>query len=113
MKIDSYSFGEIVIDGKPYRSDVVACGGEVDPSWWRKAGHELNIEDLEDILRFEPAIVIVGTGNDGCMRVSPSTAKFLKEKGIELIVEKTKTACDRFNSIPDRSNVVFAAHLTC
>lgn len=113
MKIDSYAFGKIIIDGNSYTSDIIACRGEVDPSWWRTAGHELNIEDLNDVLKFEPETVIVGTGHDGCMRVPKSTADFLKGKGIELIAMKTKPACDYFNSLPDGSNVVFVAHLTC
>lgn len=113
MRVDSYSFGKIVIDGKSYSSDVIAYRGEVDPTWWRKAGHELNIEDLDEILSFNPKAIIVGTGHDGCMKVPPATEKFLKDKNIYLIVKKTKDACEYLNALHDQNDIVFAAHLTC
>ncbi|HRZ86842.1 MAG TPA: MTH938/NDUFAF3 family protein [bacterium] len=113
MKIDSYSFGKIVIDGKDYTSDLIACNGEVDAAWWRKAGHELGVDDLNDILVFQPKTVIVGTGHDGFMKVLPEAEDFCRRKGIQLLVKKTQIACDVYNSIADQSQVVFAAHLTC
>ena len=59
--IDSYGFGEIVVDGQRYTSDVIIYPDRVDSSWWRKEGHRLSIEDLEDIVKAKPETLIVGT----------------------------------------------------
>ena len=50
MKIDSYSFGSIQIDGKDYSTDVILLGGDVKSPWWREAGgHVYAVEDFEDV----------------------------------------------------------------
>ncbi len=54
MKIDSYSFGRIVINGKTYTSDVIIYPGRVDASWWRKEGHLLQLEDVAEALQAKP-----------------------------------------------------------
>ncbi|MGB8657420.1 MAG: MTH938/NDUFAF3 family protein, partial [Candidatus Zixiibacteriota bacterium] len=71
--IDSYDFGEIVIDSKSYTSDVIIYPDGVNSSWWRKEGHELCIDDLGGVLDGKPDVVIVGTGNPGLMKVLPET----------------------------------------
>ena len=39
--IDSYSFGEITVDGTGYRSDVILFPQRVVADWWRESGHRL------------------------------------------------------------------------
>ena len=69
MKIENYSFGKITINGEIYTSDVIIYPERVDPAWWRKEGHTLHIEDLQDVLNANPAVVVVGTGFFGIMKV--------------------------------------------
>jgi hypothetical protein len=40
-KIESYRFGEIVIDGRRYSNDVIIYPDRVDGKWWREEGHSL------------------------------------------------------------------------
>ncbi len=80
MKIEHYSFGKIVIDGKTYTSDLIIYPDRIDPSWWRKEGHLLQIDDLSDVLKENPDLIIIGTGYSGVMRVSEDVIKFLKSK---------------------------------
>lgn len=109
--IDSYDFGRIVIDGKRYHHDVVIFQDKID-SWWRKEGHRLQIEDIEKVIEERPDILIVGTGNSGYMGVLPEVEEKLKSLGIELIVKKTKDACEVYNKVKDKK-VIAALHLTC
>lgn len=51
MHIDSYQFGDIIIDGTSYGSDVIIVGGSVISDWWRKQGHLSSTEDLEAVLQ--------------------------------------------------------------
>lgn len=111
--IDSYGFGKIVINGEKYTSDVIIYPDRVDPSWCRKNGHLLSIEDLEDVLKEEPQTLIIGSGNMGLMRVSQEVRQLIEDKGIKLIVTKTMKACDEFNRIRETERVICALHLTC
>jgi hypothetical protein len=109
--IESYDFGRIVIDGRTYTSDVIIFPDRVLDSWWRKEGHNLDIEDLKEVIEFGPEILVVGTGYSGIMKVKDETREFLESKGIKVIVKKTKGACDILNSLG--TDAVGAFHLTC
>jgi hypothetical protein len=111
--IDSYDFGEIVIDGRRYTSDVIIYPDSVNSSWWRKEGHELCIDDLEDVPDKKPEVIVVGTGNPGLMRILSETEKLIKSKGIKLIVQPTREACKTYNQLSSSQKVIALLHLTC
>ncbi len=113
MKIEHYSFGKIVIDGRTYTSDVIVYPGRVDSSWWRKEGHYLQSVDLAEVIRVKPDILIVGTGFSGVMTVPVETVGFVQSKGIELRVERTGKAVELYNAMGAGRVVVAALHLTC
>ncbi len=113
MKIEHYTFGKITIDGKPYTSDMIIYPERVDASWWRREGHNLQIEDLTDVLKAEPAVVIIGTGFFGVMKVSKETIAHLEAKGIMVHVERTGKAVELFNQLHNNKPVIAALHLTC
>ena len=111
--IDSYDFGHIVIDGKTYTSDVIIYPDKVNNSWWRKEGHELCGDDLEEVLDKKPDVIVVGTGKPGLMKVLPETEKLIKSKGIKLIVQPTQEACQSYNQISSSHKAIALLHLTC
>lgn len=111
--IDAFEFGRIVIDGKKYTSDVIVFPDRVDDNWWRKEGHSLVVEDIESFMQEEPDIVIVGTGVDGRMQVPDKTRKYMESKGADLMVERTKKACELYNEVCKNAKAVAALHLTC
>jgi len=113
MKIEHYSFGKIVIQGKTYASDVIIYPGQVDASWWRKEGHYLQPVDLKDIIDSKPAILIVGNGFSGVMVVPEETINFVRSKGIEMRIERTGKAVELFNGMDRDDRVIAALHLTC
>jgi hypothetical protein len=111
--IDSYSFGNISVDGKEYHSDVIIYPDRVDSSWWRKEGHRLSIEDLTDALAAKPEILIVGKGAYGCMSIPPDTRSHIESQGIQLVAENTQEACEKHNELSQTARVVTCLHLTC
>ena len=114
MKIETSSFGLIVIDGKTYRSDLtIYPDGRVDDSWWRKSGHRLAIEDMEGLLDSAPEIIIVGTGVNGLLKPMPGLAHMLAEKGIELVPLPNSEAVAHFNELSGVRRVGACFHLTC
>ncbi len=111
--IDSYGFGRIVIDGRRYASDVIIFPDRVEDRWWRKEGHQLSVEDIEEVLRERPEVLVVGTGYSGLMRILSETRERLASEGIQLIAENTQKACKTYNRLHKSKRVVAALHLTC
>ena len=111
--IDTYSFGNIMIDGKTYTSDIIIYPNRINGSWWRKVGHELGVDDLEDVLDQKPDVIVVGMGDPGLMQVLPETEKSIKSRGIKLIVQPTKEACQTYNRLASSQKVIALLHLTC
>ncbi len=114
MKIKSYEFGRIEIDGKVYTSDVIIYDDHVNSSWWRKEGHYLQTEDIEEVLSAKPDVIILGTGKFGTMKVSNDVRKELESQVIEFVYANTDEACKRHNEMSGSDKkVVTALHLTC
>ncbi|MBN2058288.1 MAG: hypothetical protein JW782_05795 [Candidatus Saganbacteria bacterium] len=110
--IDSYSFGNITINGLNFNKDLVLAWPAV-LNWWRKTSHEVRPEDVEPILALEPKTIIFGTGDSGAMKVLPETLDLLKSKGIEVQVMPTGEAVIEYNRRSGSLGLVAAFHLTC
>ena len=114
MHIDSYQFGEIVIDGVEYDSDCLITGSRIQTNWRRKEGHLLTIEDLQDVIAAQPAVLVVGCGASGFMRVEAKTRQLLQQHNIQLEALDTYKAVEQFNELSSQgANVAAALHLTC
>ncbi|MFQ6037468.1 MAG: Mth938-like domain-containing protein [Candidatus Aminicenantales bacterium] len=111
--IDSYAFGRIVIHGTSYTSDVIVYPERVDGSWWRKNGHRLCLEDLEDVLKEEFDVLVVGTGYMGVMQVDKELVRNLRSRGLEVIIQNTRKAVETFNALKSQKRVIGAFHITC
>jgi len=112
--IDSYSFGQIVVNGKRYTNDIIIFPNRIKDNWWRKIGHRIDIEDLKEAIQEKPEILVVGTGYFGFVKVPAEVKEYVKRKGIELIAQSTKDACNTFNSLlKSGKKVVAALHLAC
>ncbi len=112
MKIESYSFGRMSVDGMDFTKDVIILSERVISPWWRKEGHYLQLEDLEEVVDYRPDILIIGTGYFGVMRVAPEVEERLRDLGIEYHIARSSRAVKLFNSI-DSKRKVGAFHLTC
>ena len=111
--IDSYHFGEIVISGKKYSSDVVFSLERVRDNWWRKTGHQLCLEDIAEVITENPEVLVIGTGASGLMKVLPEVKQVVQVHGIKLIMESTNKACNTYNQLSHSQRVVAALHITC
>jgi len=111
MKIESYSFGEIVVGGKKFTEDIVIFKDRIK-SWKRKVSHEVCLDDLKEVIKENPKILIIGLGAYGMMKVNEDVRRFLKERGIEVIEKSSEEACKLYNEMEDK-NVTLAIHLTC
>lgn len=113
MKIESYSFGKMVIEGKTYTQDLIIYPESIQEAWWRKSGHSVCIDDIENILKEKPETLVVGKGSPGMMDVLTTTKKALEKAGITLIEEPTEKAVKIYNELSKTRRICGAFHLTC
>jgi hypothetical protein len=114
MRIDSYDFGKIVINGKMFTSDVIVFPDHIEDNWWRDRGHSLSRNDIDSILRAKPEILVIGTGKYGVMEVPENVKNIAESRGIKLIVYPTEDACEHYNELLSKGKfVICAMHLTC
>jgi hypothetical protein len=111
--IDSYDFGQIVIDGQAYHADIIIYPDRVDAGWWRKEGHSLCVEDIKEITAAKPEVLIIGCGASGMLTVPGQTKDYLESLGIRLIALPTQAACQSYNELYRQKRVVAGMHLTC
>jgi hypothetical protein len=72
------------------------------------------MDDLADVLRNPPRVLVIGTGYLGVMRVPAATLEALRAAGIEPRVMKTREAVAELGRLQRESaRVVAALHLTC
>jgi len=113
VKIDHYSFGRISIQGKTYTFDVIIFPERVDPSWLRREGHFLHMDDLKSVVHARPEVIVIGTGYYGRMQVPNDVPVNLGTHGMEVRIAKTPEAVDLFNEISSRKKTIACLHLTC
>ena len=111
MRINSYSFGEITVNKKIFSSDLIIFDNKISTNWWRKKGHFIHKEDLEEVFKYNPDTLIIGTGKYGKMKVSDNIIDELNNYNIKVIVRKTDKAVNLFNKTKGKKTA--ALHLTC
>jgi hypothetical protein len=114
MRIDSYRFGEMLVNGQSFTSDLIIYDDHVDDQWWRENGHTVLEQDLDEIVNAHPEVLVVGRGKLGAMKIPQSTLDAVEEAGIQVVHARTAEAIEVFNQISSTGkNVVGAFHLTC
>ena len=112
VKINGTKFGEITINGKPYDSDMtVYWNGKME---YRAKEHIIELGEFIRVLRYGPEIVVVGTGDEGIVKIAPEVAQWAQEKGVTLYAEKSAKAVELFNAFSEQGKkVVGIFHVTC
>jgi len=111
MEVEHFQFGEIIINNKTYKKDLIIFPGVVMENWWRRDGHAVCLKDIQEILTRRPEVVIFGAGTQSRMVIEPAVEDELKNFGIIFHVFDTNKAVNIYNAYGDRA--VAALHLTC
>ena len=113
--IDSYKFGQMVIQGVSYTHDVVIWADRIEADWWRQEGHHLQLQDIQQFIEeVRPQSLVVGKGKFGMMRVGQDLKDFLKCRHIILHENPTDKAVKIFNRLTLAGEKILGAfHLTC
>jgi hypothetical protein len=112
--ISDFSFGRIVANGQTCNTDIKIVQGTLIPDWWRKSGHTVEIEDVQDALDTELEILVIGMGQPGYMRITDSLREHLAERNVTLIEEPTPKAIETFNHLfKEGRRVAGGFHVGC
>ena len=96
VKIDSVRFGEIVIDGKTYFSDVtVYWDGTIEH---REKDIVVGMEEISRVLGRKINILVVGTGIRGSLELTERVRDLLEGMKIKTFELKSADAIELFNS---------------
>lgn len=114
LRIDSCSFGSIVINGKTYTDDLIIYpDGKIEGPWWRKGGHRISIDDMHELIDSAPEVIVAGTGVSGGMKSDRNLEKYLAKLGIEFIATPNEKAMGIFNKLTQEKRSGACFHLTC
>ena len=118
MKINGTEFGSITIDDETYPNDVVIrLSGKIRKRKKKLSkkhygtSHIVSLEEAEFIYEEGSTLLVVGTGQNGNLRLSPEAAEFFARKGCEVIAEPTPRAIGTFNQAKGDKTALF--HVTC
>jgi hypothetical protein len=112
--IEGCSFGRMVIDGQTHTADLVIYpDGRVEGPWYRKSGHRLSKDDINELMESRPDVIIAGTGVNGLVRPDKGLGEFLSGKGIRFISAPNQEAMEVYNELSSRLRVGACFHLTC
>ena len=112
-EIQAYRFGRIEIDEAVYNRDVVIFPDSVRSNWRRRDGHNLELGDLDEVLKAEPEVIILGRGMLGRLKIPEDVRSSINARGIELLMQRTERACRTYNELRGRQRVIAALHLSC
>jgi hypothetical protein len=111
-RLEDYSFGRIVVDGQEHTRDLIVLPDRVVPNWWRREGHSLAMEDLDEVAGELPERLILGCGAHGQLHPDPAVIEALRKRGVDVEALHTGEAVERYRESDERRTAA-ALHLTC
>jgi len=112
--ITEFSFGRIEVEGQIFNNDIKIVEGKLVPNWWRRSGHSVEIDDVQDILDSDSEILVIGRGQPGYMKITDDLRGLLEKNKIKLIEEPTREAIRTFNRLHKKDEPVSGGfHVGC
>jgi hypothetical protein len=115
---DATGFGWIEIDGERYEHDVlIRLSGKIKRRKKKLSkqvygtSHTISREEAEHVFEEGARVLIVGTGQDGCVHLSPEAAAYLEKHEVEVRLQPTPKALERWNEAGKDAVGLF--HVTC
>ena len=115
-KIESFSFGTIVVDGKKYHRDIILCPDGIvkqrKGGIWRFGSHSFKKEEIEELKGAE--IAVIGLGTSSKARLSEAARDYAQESSLELLLLPSHEAVSKLNQLIDEGKRAAALfHITC
>lgn len=118
MRIERTEFGSITIDGEIYPYDVlIRLSGKIRKRKKKLSkkhygtSHIVSLDEAEFVYEKGSDLLVVGTGQNGNLRLSPEAAEFFSRNGCSVLAEPTPHAIATFNEAKGEKIGLF--HVTC
>jgi hypothetical protein len=111
-RLEGYTFGRLTVDGRVHTRDLIVLPDRVVTDWWRRDGHSLAMQDLDDVIDELPARLVLGVGAHGRLRPDPDVIAELERRGVAVECLPTDAAVRRYGELDERRTAA-ALHLTC
>ena len=118
-KIDKVSWGKIKVDQQTY-DQVLIINQQVQERSRAKlkqlfgTTHRISPEEQKQLLSHRPEIILIASGWNGVLRLTPEFKDKLKQKGIELKVVLTPGVVKEYNQLVEQGRKINALiHTTC
>ena len=110
--ITSYSFGQMIVDGKTYTNELQILPTGIVKEWSPNDPHYILPVDIKEIVNSNIKTLIIGNGANGEAAIPDETIKFIKAKSIKVHIMNTHEAVKLFNeSSKEALGAIF--HLNC
>jgi len=118
VKVESLSFGSIIVGGKKYRRDLVLLpDGTVKQrkgGFWIFGSHNLKMKEIEELSRTGAEEIVIGTGTNPRARLSNEARSYATQAQLQLHTLPSYQAVTKFNHLIDLGKRVAAIiHITC
>ena len=118
MTIDGTEFGSISIDGRIITHDVlIRLSGKIEKRKKKLSkklygtSHIISREEAEFVYEKGCRLLVVGTGQDGNLRLSPEATEFFAGKGCKVVAAPTPVAITLYNG--SQEGMIGLFHVTC
>jgi hypothetical protein len=114
IKINSTEFGSITINNKKYNNDVIVSYKGLVKEVEMQLRHLISKKEFNLLLAEKPEIILIGTGTEGCMQISPDVRRLAEQKRIHILTFLSPEAIKKFNRLCEsRERVAAFVHTTC
>lgn len=112
VKFEWTVFGSVTVGNKKFHHDVyVDPDGNIAP---REGGHKVSADEISTVLKSNPEVVVIGTGQFGCVKLLEEAARVAEANGVRVVKERTPVAIEKFNELVDEGKRIAAiVHVTC
>jgi len=112
MRVDSFKFGDIVINGSHHQDCKLYADGTVH-RWDYYEHHTVILRDIRDMIK-DIDFFVIGTGESSLVRVEQDVVDALNEMNVKVFIRPTGEAIKKINELAENKKR-FAAilHSTC
>lgn len=115
--ITHISWGRMVVEGLGEGKDFKLYPGGGRPWDWNETGtrHKPGVQpaDVQELVDHGSQVIVLSRGMQLVLETCPETLELLKEKGIEVYLEETTAAVQRYNLLARTVAVGGLFHSTC
>lgn len=101
--VESIAWGRMEVAGLEAGRDFKLYPGGGRPWDWRETNTHhvpgIQIADVQELLDRGSRIIVLSRGMDLVLQTCPETLEYLASEGIEVHVEETRAAVERFNQL--------------